>query len=72
MNTPPEITDAMKLEAKNNPAINLFCIDPFYAKDGVNGAIPPEGIIGLYPVDENGEIIPTFTFNPNYIQPQTK
>lgn len=66
MNTPPEITEAMKAEAKNQPGGYVYCIDPAYAPDGVNGAIPPEGIIGVYPVDSDGTIIEAFTSNPNY------
>jgi len=69
MQQPPLITEAMKLEATKNPNGYVYCIDESYAKDGVNGAIPREGIIGAYPVDENGTIIPQFHFNPNYVKP---
>lgn len=67
MNNPPEITDAMKQEASQKPGGYVYCIDPTYAQDGVNGAIPPQGIIGAYPVDNNGNIIAEFTANPNYV-----
>jgi hypothetical protein len=70
MNNPPEITEAMKIEAKQKPGGYIYCIDPLYAPDGVNGAIPPQGIIGAYPVDEGGNIISDFTANPNYIAKQ--
>lgn len=70
MKTPPEITEEMKAEAKNRPGGYIYCIDPNYAKDGVNGAIPPEGIIGAYPVDDAGNVIDEFQANPNYKQNQ--
>ncbi len=64
----PEINEAMKEEARQKPGGYVYCIDPNYAKDGANGAIPPQGIIGAYPVDDNGNIIPEFTANPNYVE----
>ncbi len=70
MNTPPEITEAMKEQARQQPGGYVYCIDPYYAKDGANGAVPPQGIIGAYPVDSNGVIIPQFTANPNYVEPK--
>ncbi|MES2630513.1 MAG: hypothetical protein V4611_00985 [Patescibacteria group bacterium] len=71
MKTPPEINEAMKEEARQRPGGYVYCIDPYYAKDGADGAIPPQGIIGVYPVDANGIIIPEFTENPNYVEPQS-
>ncbi len=68
MDNQPEINEAMKEEARQKPGGYVYCIDPQYVKDGVNGAIPPQGIIGAYPVDEKGVIIPKFTANPNYVQ----
>ncbi len=68
MKTPPEITEAMKEQARQQPGGYVYCIDPSYAKDGADGAIPPQGIIGAYPVDANGDIIPEFTANPNYVE----
>jgi len=68
MKTPPEITEEMKEKARNNPGEYIYCIDPRYAESGADGAIPPEGIVGAYPVDANGEIIPEFMKNPNYIE----
>lgn len=69
MNTPPKITEEMKAAAKNQPGGYIYSIDSYYAKDGVDGAIPPQGIIGAYPVDAEGNIIPEFTANPNYVAP---
>ncbi len=69
MKNPPEITPAMREEASQKPGGYIYCIDSRYAQDGVNGAIPPQGIIGVYPVDADGEIIPEFTANPNYVEP---
>lgn len=68
MNNTPEITEAMKESARNQPGGYVYCIDPRYAKDGVDGAIPPQGIIGAYPVDADGTIIPEFMKNPNYVE----
>ena len=67
MNTPPEITEAMRNEAAKRPGGYVYCIDPRYAKDGADGAIPPQGILGAYPVDERGVIVPEFMANPNYV-----
>ena len=69
MKNPPEITEEMKEHARQQPGGYTYVIDPYYAKDGVDGAIPPQGIIGAYPVDAEGNIIPEFTANPNYIDP---
>ncbi|MGH7217947.1 MAG: DUF2185 domain-containing protein [Candidatus Microsaccharimonas sp.] len=69
MNEAPTITEAMQQEAATKPGGYVYCIDPSYAKDGPNGAIPREGIIGAYPVDQNGIIIPKFSFNPHYVKP---
>lgn len=71
MKNPPEINDAMKEQARQRPGGYVYCIDPQYAKDGAGGAIPTEGIIGVYPVDANGNIIPEFTANPNYVEPKS-
>lgn len=67
MKTPPEITEAMKKEARQKPGGYIYCIDPNYAPDGANGAIPPQGIIGAYPIDSDGNIVPEFMANPNYV-----
>ncbi len=70
MNIAPEITDAMKEQARQQPGGYVYCIDPYYAKEGADGAIPPQGIIGAYPVDAEGNIVPEFMANPKYVQPQ--
>lgn len=62
----PEITDVMRAEARTKPGGHVYVIDPAFAPDGPNGAVPPEGIIGAYPVDANGDVVPTFQPNPNY------
>lgn len=66
MNNVPEINEEMKAQAKLQPGGYLYCIDPVYAKDGVDGEIPPQGIIGAYPVDAEGNIVDEFQANPNY------
>ena len=69
MDSTPEITDAMREKAKTQPGSYLYIIDSAYAKNGPDGAIPPQGIVGAYPVDMNGEIAPKFQRNPNYQKP---
>lgn len=40
-----------------------YAIDPMYDADG---AVPPEGVIGAWPLDEDGEP-GEFVANPNYV-----
>lgn len=68
MSNQPKISEAMKQEALKKPGGYIYCIDPAYAKDGVSGAIPPQGILGAYPVDQEGNIVPNFMANPNYVE----
>jgi len=69
MKNPPQIDEAMKEQARQQPGGYVYCIDPHYAQDGAGGEIPPQGIIGAYSVDANGEIIPEFMANPHYVEP---
>jgi hypothetical protein len=60
---PPAITPAVIAEAKR------YVGGWLYAMDGVtdpNGAVPPERIRGCWKVNEQGEIVGDFIFNPNY------
>jgi hypothetical protein len=61
-NTPP-ITAAMREAARRQPNGWVYVIDPAFDP---NGRVPPEGIAGAYPVDDNGEIVPTFQPNERY------
>jgi hypothetical protein len=62
----PEITEAMRKEARKKPNEWIYVIGVTYVKDGVEGAIRPEGIQGAFPVNSSGEIIPIFHPNHNY------
>lgn len=62
----PEITDEMRAEARQQPNGYVYCIDSNYAPNGANGAVPPEGVIGAYPVDSDGNIVNDFQANPHY------
>lgn len=66
MNEVPEITEELRAQAKLQPGGYLYSVDMEYAKDGIDGAIPPQGIVGAYPVDDEGNIIEEFMPNPNY------
>lgn len=67
MSTTPEITPEMIEQAKQFPNGYVYCIDPAYTQDEASGVVPPQDIIGAYPVDAEGTIIPEFQANPNYI-----
>ncbi len=50
-------------EAKLNPGGWVYEIDEGYDPDG---AVPPEGIVGAWRVNEAGSIVGEFKPNPNY------
>lgn len=50
-------------EATSNPGGWVYEIDEGY---DLNGAIPPEAIVGAWQVNEAGSIIGDFKPNPNY------
>ncbi|MDA3629214.1 type VII secretion system-associated protein [Saccharopolyspora oryzae] len=60
----PPITDEMREHAKENPNSWLYITDPGYASEG--GDVPPEGIVGAYRIDPDGEIDPEFQLNDRY------
>ena len=57
---PPE--DAIS-EARRHPNGWVYEVDPRY--DG-NDFIPPQGIMGAWKVDENGNIVGAYIVNPRY------
>ncbi|GAA4610818.1 type VII secretion system-associated protein [Saccharopolyspora hordei] len=61
--TPP-ITDEMRAHARENPNSWLYITDPGYGTDG--GEVPPEGIVGAFRIDANGEIDEEFQHNDRY------
>lgn len=61
---PPPITEQMREQAKQTPDSWLYIVDPGYEEEGAD--IPPEGVIGAYRIDSNGEIDEDFQFNDEY------
>lgn len=61
--TPP-LTDALRAEARANPGAWVYAIDPEFAGAG---GVPPQGIVGAWRSDENGELVEEFTPNPRYV-----
>lgn len=55
--------EALRAEARLHPDGWVYEIDSKY---DVDGAIPPEGILGAWKVDENGDPTGDFQPNPNY------
>lgn len=42
----PDFPPELLAEARSKPGGWVYAIDPAYAPDGPDGAVPPEGIIG--------------------------
>ena len=61
--TPPPVTDALRAEARANPGAWVYAVDPVF--EGV-GEVPPQGVVGAWPSDQNGEL-GEFAPNPNYL-----
>ena len=53
-------------EAKSKPGGWVYAIDPAYAPDGPNGAVPPEGIIGAWKIADDGTPTGEYQANPRY------
>ena len=67
MTTPissPPITEALRAQAREHPGEWVYAIDPEF--DGLD-RVPPEGVIGAWRADENGELGEDFTPNPRYV-----
>lgn len=62
--TDPPITDEMRERAKQNPDGWLYIVDPGY--EGNEGDVPPEGVIGAFQIDSNGELLEEFHHNDQY------
>ena len=60
----PAISDEMRAHAKVQPDSWLYVLDPAADPDL---AVPPELVIGAYPVDERGELVEAFEPNPGYV-----
>jgi hypothetical protein len=61
--TGPEVTPQMRAAARANPSSWLYVIDPALDPDR---EVPPWGMVGAYPVNQNGEIGEHFRHNPGY------
>ena len=59
----PPITEELRAQARANPGGWLYAIAPGYDPDG---AVPPEGIVGAWQIDDGGEIVGEFQHNPNH------
>lgn len=68
MTPTPPITDAVRAQARRNPGQWVYAVDPEF--EGVD-QVPPQGIIGAWRADENGEVGEDFTSNPNYVPSPT-
>jgi hypothetical protein len=60
----PPITEQMREQAKQTPNSWLYIVDPGYEDSGDD--VPPEGVVGAYRIDENGEIDEEFQHNDEY------
>lgn len=60
----PPITDQMREHARQNPNTWLYIVDPGYEQEGDD--VPPEGVMGAYRIDENGELDEEFQVNESY------
>lgn len=60
---PPEVTDAMREQAREHPGGYVYVVDPAF--EG-KADIPGWAVRGAYPVDSNGEIREEFVANPNH------
>lgn len=61
----PTITDEMREHAKQNPDGWLYIVDPGYESSGEDD-VAPEGVVGAFPIDANGEIRDEFQHNSEY------
>ncbi len=61
----PPITDEMREQARQTPDSWLYIVDPGYEASGDN--VPPEGVVGAYRIDSEGEIDEDFNHNDEYV-----
>jgi hypothetical protein len=59
----PPITAEMRTQAKTRPGGWLYVVDPAF--DGQQD-VPPQAVIGGYPVGPDGDVVPDFRANPGY------
>lgn len=61
----PPITEQMREQARQTPGTWLYIVDPGYQDTGEE--VPPEGVLGAYRIDDDGEIDEEFQHNDQYV-----
>lgn len=61
----PPITDEMREQARQTPDSWLYIVDPGYEESGED--VPPQGVVGAYRIDSDGEIDEQFHHNDEYV-----
>jgi hypothetical protein len=64
--TTPEFPAELLAEASSKPGGWVYAIDPEYAPDGAEGAVPPEGIIGAWKIGDDGRPTGEYRANERY------
>jgi len=62
----PEFPAGLLAEARSKPGGWVYAIDPEYAPDGADGAVPPEGIIGAWKIGDDGQPTGEYRSNERY------
>lgn len=62
----PPFPPGLLAQARSHPGGWVYAIDPEYAPDGANGAVPPEGIIGAWKIADDGTPTGEYQANPQY------
>lgn len=63
MSSPPPLTDELRAVGRQQPGGWVYAIDPEYSG---SESVPPQGVVGAWQVDPDGEIRSEFRPNPNY------
>ena len=62
----PEFPAELLAEARSKSGGWVYAIDPGYASDGADGAVPPEGIIGAWKIGDDGRPTGEYRANDRY------
>jgi hypothetical protein len=62
----PEFPARLLAEAQSKPGGWVYAIDPEYAPDGADGAVPPEGTIGAWKIGDDGQSTGEYRSNERY------
>ena len=68
----PDFPPELLAEARTKPGGWVYAIDPAYAPDGPDGAVPPEGIIGAWKIGEDGMPTGEYEANPRDGSPPSR